>query len=169
MHSLVLLSLLAAFVFPSSVAAQESGTDQFVSDGSTLIPVSPGKDKFAWWSGEALLLVENREDAPVIRVFDREAKEVFRFSLTIPEAAKIMVVNNSLARGSDGMLAVVGRAFSKDSRGSGFLALVSADGQEQTIVQLYPFWPHAVTVAADGTIWVQGTPLSTAGPTGIRT
>ena len=158
MRRLILLSLLATLASPYSnnLAAQEAAAGRFVIEGSTPLPYTPGEGNFSWWRGEALLVAENRLYAPLIRVFDREAKEISRFWLTIPEAGRIMVLNNAIARGPDGILAVVGRAFSTDSRGVGFLAIVSPDGQEQTIVKLYPFSPDTVTVAADGTIWVAG-------------
>jgi hypothetical protein len=53
-------------------------------------------------------------------------------------------------------MAIVGTAYTDDSRGGIFAAWVSRDRQEQTIIRTNPFFPEAVTLASDGTIWVAG-------------
>ena len=167
---LVLTVLTALFVFPLNLfplnqggAAEEPAPGPFVSEGSTRVYLSSGRGAFAWWSGEALLAVENRDFAPVIRVIDREGREISRIPLEIPNARGIRVLNNALARGPDGMIAVIGHADFNDYLGSNFLALLSPDGQRETVVRLSPFNPDAVTVAADGTIWLAGHEFTPAG------
>lgn len=54
------------------------------------------------------------------------------------------------------MLAIAGTAYSDDSRTGTFVAWVSPNQQEQTIIRTSPFFPRAVTIASDGTIWVAG-------------
>jgi len=121
------------------------------------MPLTINKDRIAVWSGGALVFVQDRfSDAPIFRILDRNGAQLSEFRFSIPGAVLINIYDNSVARGSDGALAIVGTAYSDDSRGSMFVAWVSPDGQQQTIIRTNPFFPEAVTLASDGTIWIAG-------------
>jgi hypothetical protein len=116
-----------------------------------------GPDTTAVWSGGALVVVQGRfSGSPTFSTFDREGGLISKQTFTIPEGRVHAVFDHDFARGVDGSLAIVGLGYTADSRGTTFLARVSPDGTNQTIVRLSPFVPRAVTVAVDGTIWVAG-------------
>jgi hypothetical protein len=132
-----------------------ASTVQLMPEGTTTIPFSFVRDTLGVWSGGALLVAQDRlSAAPTFRVFDHDGVEVSRHTFTIPEATHINAY--SFARGWDGSLVVGGSAFTNESRSASFVAWVSPDRQEQTVVRTSPFVVSAVTVAADGTIWVAG-------------
>jgi hypothetical protein len=149
------LLFAVSFGLPSGLAAPG---DDLKEGGSTQLSIEAlGSDAFGVWSGGALLVVKDRfSGAPTFSAFDREGKLISQFTFTIPEARVHIVFDHDFARGADGSLAIVGSAYTADSRGTTFLARVSPDGANQTIVRLSPFDPRAVTVAMDGTIWVAG-------------
>src|SRR5713101_131721 len=136
---------------------QPRTADALTPTGSAQMPLTINKDRIAVWSGGALVFVQDRfSDAPIFRILDRNGAQLSEFRFSIPGAVLINIYDNSVARGSDGALAIVGTAYSDDSRGSMFVAWVSPDGQQQTIIRTNPFFPEAVTLASDGTIWIAG-------------
>lgn len=156
-RGLILFSALvfSLFSWPQISSAQTESSDLLTPSGSTTIPFSFGQGTFARWSGGTLVVVQDRfSRAPTFRVFDREGREISRHTFTIPDAAHINAY--AFARGGDGSLVVGGTAFTRDSRGASFLAWVSQDRSAQTTIRTSPFVISAVTVAADGTIWVAG-------------
>jgi len=161
MRKLFLLTCLftSASVLAGSAFGQASKTATggfHRSRESTEIP-APVSGSFALWSGGAMLVVQDRfSSSPIIQVIDRDGKEVSRFAFGIPGAGRVNLYDNSVARGPKGSMAFVGSAYTNDSRGATFLAMVSSDGETQTVVRLSPFAPQAVTIASDGTIWVAG-------------
>ncbi len=109
------------------------------------------------WSGGAFISVDHaRSEAPIFRVFDENGRQLSEIKLTIPGARLINVYAGRFARGLDGWLAVAGSAYSDDSRGGLFLALLSPDGRDRSLIRLNPFAPLALTVAGDGSIWMAG-------------
>jgi hypothetical protein len=140
----------------SPAAAQ--ATNALVPSGKTEIPfqfVSRSTD--AVWSAGTLLELEDRfSSAPIFRTWDRGGKLLSQIAFTFPSAYHINIYGNSFTHGADGSLAIIGSADTNDAGEILFLACVPPDGQEQTIVRLSNFFPHAVTTAADGTIWVVG-------------
>jgi len=156
-NALSLVLVLLFCFWTSEVAAQFRTADALTPTGSTEMPLTIDNDRIAVWSGGALVFVQDRYSAaPIFRILDRNGTQVSDFRFSIPGAALINIYDNSVARGSDGALAIVGTAYSDDSRGGMFVAWVSPDGQQQTIIRTSPFLPHAVTLASDGTIWVAG-------------
>jgi len=61
-----------------------------------------------------------------------------------------------VAGGADGALAVIGRANNSDSSREPFLAWISPDRKQQNVTQLNPYFPGAVAIAADGSVWTAG-------------
>lgn len=156
--SCLLLSSLLSIVLHSPLSSLAASNDSLAESGSTQLPIeAKGPESLAVWSGGALLIVQYRfSDSPVFSSFDREGKLISQFTFTIPEARVNTVFDRSFARGFDGSVAIVGSAYTADSRGTSYLAWVSPDGMNQNIVRLSPFHAWAVTVAADGAIWVAG-------------
>ena len=162
-HLFLLLLALLLPMWTSELTGQTVTPDALTWQGSTEIPFVFHRGTFGLWSGGALLVVQDRlSGAPVFRVIERDGREISQFTFAIPEASHINVY--AFARGLDGSLAVGGTAYTNDSRGASFLAWVSPDGQEQTVVRLSPFLADAVTVASDGTIWVAGHETQWTGP-----
>lgn len=152
LYSLLGVSLLTSV---SASLAQTASSDLLTPAGSTTVPFRFGSGTLGIWSGGALAVVQDRfSRAPTFRIFDRTGREISRHLFTIPEAAHIN--SYAFAHGWDGTLVVGGTAFTSDGRGTNFLAWVSPDRSEQTIIRTSPFVVSAVTVAADGTIWVAG-------------
>jgi hypothetical protein len=155
--SLLVQSVLVVLVWTGQLSACEPTANALAPTGSTQLPFTLDGDTFAVWSGGALLVVQGRfSRAPVFRTFDRNGNQVSQFTFAIQGAGLINIYDRSFARGWDGSLAIVGSAYSDDSRGASFLALVSPNGSEERVVRLSPFIPRAVTVAWDGTIWLAG-------------
>lgn len=109
------------------------------------------------WSGGSLVLVSDaRSSAPVFRAFDRNGQQIGELTFTLPGASLINIYSGVFARGFDGSFAISGSAYTADSRGTAFLAWVSAGGRRQTVIRTPPFIADAVTMAHDGTIWAAG-------------
>jgi hypothetical protein len=131
--------------------------DTLTPAGSTNMPFNLVDGTFAVWSGGMFVFVQDRcSGAPFFRFFDRNGTQVSEFSFSIPGASLINIYDHSVAVGLDGSLAIVGTAYTDDSRGGAYLAWVSPDRKQQTIIRTSPFWPQTVTLASDGTIWVAG-------------
>jgi hypothetical protein len=140
-------------------AGRAETPDALMVVGSTQlqVPYTFDHSRFALWSGGEFLLVEDRHSSfPTIHILDPKGAEISTFTFSIPGAGPINLWDNSVARGSDGSLALIGTTYFNDSTGVMFVAWVSPDGKEQTIIRTTPFYPRAVTVASDGTIWVAG-------------
>jgi hypothetical protein len=127
--------------------------------GSTELRVVPSLDSYSWWTGGVLVVVEYRSSgAPEFRIVDPQGKEIFRFTLMLPEASGVRLRGNAIARGSDGAFAVIGHTYFHDSGplGDSFLALLSPEGVLREVVRLTPYSPQAVTIASDGATWLAG-------------
>jgi hypothetical protein len=109
------------------------------------------------WSGSAIIQVENpRSAAPIIRAFDRNGQKIGEFTLAIPGANLIKVHSGQFVRGSDGSFALAGHVYTADSRGTSFVAWISAGGTHQTVIRLSPYLVYSIAIAPDGTIWTVG-------------
>lgn len=155
---LMRILLILLFCGLNGLTSRAAAVDTLTPVGSAEIPLTIlDHDTTAMWSGDTLVVVQNRfSAAPDIRFFDRNGSQVSEFTFTIPGATLINIYENSVARGSDGSLAIAGTAYSDDQRGSMFVAWVSADHKEQTVIRTSPFFPGTVTLASDGTIWLAG-------------
>jgi hypothetical protein len=156
-HVLSLLLILLLSLCAGELAARAATADALTPAGSTQMPFTLVSGTFAVWSGGAFMFVQDRfSGAPLFRFYDRNGTQVSQFAFSIPGATRINIYDHSVALGLDGSLAIVGTAFTDDSRGGMFVAWVSPNREEQMIVRTSPFFPRAVTVASDGTIWVAG-------------
>jgi hypothetical protein len=129
---------------------------EFVEKARTEIPALQAARFPPVWTAHALLLAEHSESAaPVFRAFDRTGGRMAEFTLAIPDATLITVLSHRFALGPDGSLAVGGSAYTRDQKGAAFVAWLSADGRPRALTRLSPLAaPDAVTMAADGMIWV---------------
>ena len=152
---LLILPLLSCIDQTVSGAATN---DRLAPAGSMEMPFTIGPSPFATtlWTNGAFVVVEDRYSvAPLLRFFDSNGAQVSQFKFSIPGASRINIYDNSVALGLDKALAIVG-TYLDDSRGAMFVAWVSPDRQHQTVIRTNPFFPAAVTIASDGTIWVAG-------------
>jgi hypothetical protein len=153
----ILLILLLSSSWANKLAAGPAAADSLTPAGSAEMPFTLVSGTIALWSGGAFVFVRDRfSGAPTFRFFDRNGTQVSQFTFSIPEASLINIYDNSVALGLDGSVAIVGTAYTDDSRAGMFVAWVSPDRQKQTIIRTSPFFPRAVAVASDGTIWVAG-------------
>jgi hypothetical protein len=123
------------------------------------VPVSRG-DPVGVWSGNAFLRVERFSSGVLtLHVYDQSGAERQRIAVQVPDARLINIYNNRFARSGDGYLAVSGSAYTNNSRGAVFLAVITPDGEKRTVVRTSPYVPYALVFASDGTIWTAGREL----------
>ncbi|HEY6946693.1 MAG TPA: hypothetical protein VI431_16265 [Candidatus Acidoferrum sp.] len=148
--------ILLGFFLVSAGVGEGQMAPQLVSRGSTEIPALQHGTAGIWSHGAWIVLSDRFSSAPLFWMYDSVGNEISKIQFTVPGAARINIYDNAFARGSDGTLAVIGTAYTNDTRGTTFLAALSPDGQQEMVVRLSPFFPNAVTVASDGTFWVAG-------------
>jgi hypothetical protein len=151
------LSFLLVVLFSGQVS--RAATTELIPGGSVGMPFDLGPDnsKFTTWTNGSFVFAQDRYSAaPLLRFFDRNGTQVSEFQFGIPGAGLINLYDHSVALGLDDSLAIVGTAYLDDSGGAMFVAWVSPDRKEQTVIRTSPFFPEAVTIASDGTIWVAG-------------
>ena len=93
---------------------------------------------------------------PIVRIFDSGGKLTSVIPVTIPESDWIGV--RGAAHGLNGVTAICGYAKDRNAHAAGFIALAlnSNDGTLQRVIRTEPYWPSAVTIAPDGSIWTKG-------------
>jgi hypothetical protein len=139
--------------------AQAQSEKPLPATSSTVMPVIfQHGDVFPMWTGGALLVVQDRFSAsPTVKVIDKNGDVASRFTFAVPGISWGMIFDHCVARGSDGSIVMAGSAAAAtDSRWTSYLAMSAPDGTNKAVVRLFPFWPEAATIAADGTIWVAG-------------
>jgi hypothetical protein len=151
------LSFLLVVLFSGQVS--RAATTELIPGGSMGMPfhLGPGASTYATWTNGSFVFEQDRHSAaPLLRFFDRNGTQVSEFQFSIPGAGLINLGDYSVALGLDDSLAIIGMAYTDDSRGAMFVAWVSPDRKQQTVIRTSPFFPMAVTIASDGTIWVAG-------------
>jgi hypothetical protein len=114
---------------------------------------------FVWaspprWEGNVLVgYVQNHSSSPVIFTIDRDGRRDETL-FTFPGAGLMNI--SDVASSRAGEIALIGSAYTSDSRGTTFIARISADRQHQTVTRVWPYCPSVVTFAADGSIWTIG-------------
>jgi hypothetical protein len=147
------------FLFSSWVGQLRAATTELIPGGSVDMPfhLGPGASTYATWTNGSFVFEQDRHSAaPLLRFFDKNGTQVSEFQFSIPGAGLINLYDHSVALGLDDSLAIIGTAYLDDSGGAMFVAWVSPDRKEQTVIRTSPFFPEAVTIASDGTIWVAG-------------
>ncbi len=107
-----------------------------------------------WSNGALVTFVSNRTISPEILSFDNGGRQLPTLRLTIPDSD--MIDLDDASGGPNGVVAVCGTAYDRSGRGSGFFALLNANGGMATVVRLFPYYPSRITVASDGSIWTAG-------------
>jgi hypothetical protein len=153
-----LISLTVASLIWTAVFAQPQALLTRKSSRVEILRTDDHRGFEPRWDGHMLLGLElNRTSTPIIWTMDENGrKEEVPFS--IPEAGQLLVSN--IAGSPDGTLVLGGSALSTDSRGWGFLGIISPDHAQKTIVRTAPFIPEAIAIAADGVIWSIGWRIS---------
>ena len=103
-----------------------------------------------------MLVIEPQSAVPVVRAFGIDGVQIASFPVIIPEAKSTGVA--AAARGSSGLVAVIGGSFDSEGRHSNFVALFPPDGGMTKIVVLKNYVPMLVAVAPDGSVWTAGIP-----------
>ncbi len=147
------------FLFSSWVGQLRAATTELIPGGAVDMPFDLGSDntKFTTWTNGSFVFVQDRySSTPLLRFFDRNGTQLSEFKFSIPGGGLINLYDHAVALGLDNSLAIIGTAYTDDSRGAMFVAWVSPDRKQQTVTRTSPFFPEAVTIASDGTIWVAG-------------
>jgi hypothetical protein len=145
------------------------GIASLVLDGQTFSPAGRAQvidihtDLVPTWTGGALIAIENQNAAtPIIHMYDETGQEMLPIAFSIPGAQAIHI--QGFSRGSDGTFAVAGWIAGQDLRPKeGFLSLVSPDHRTIQTTRPAPYFPAAVTIAPDGTLWTMGAEMAAAG------
>jgi hypothetical protein len=106
-----------------------------------------------WRWGALYGLDHNRSTEPRLWSADRDGKrEDVWFS--IPGRPLVTVL--SVTGGPDGAIAVSGTANSSDSRAATFVAWISPDRKQQTLIRVGPYMVWSTAIGPDGRIWTTG-------------
>lgn len=159
--SLLPLGVVSRVVLLSVVLYSQNLVAQTVSRSGNAPSLANARDLFvpmwhrsAIWSGKMLLsLDDNLTSAPLVDAIDRDLNHD-ALAFTIPGAPVVNI--RGLGGGYDGSILVCGDATSSDSRRAGFIARISPDRKQRTLIQTEPYRPEAVALAADGVIWAVG-------------
>jgi hypothetical protein len=107
-----------------------------------------------WSNGRLLVLTSNHTGRPVIHVIGKAGNPTSSFALQIPGSDRIIL--KGMGRQPNGGIVAGGFSWTPDGRETTFLAIISADGQNQQTVRTNPYTPYGLAVDSDGTIWTAG-------------
>lgn len=117
-----------------------------------------------WEHGVVVGFYNNDSSGPVIYSIGADGyRNETLFS--VPDGARLHIFD--IAASANGELAIVSSALTADTRGTAFLARISADRTSQTVTRTWPYCPHVVTFAPDGTLWTVGNLKSDDGTKGL--
>src|SRR5579875_1583710 len=152
-HSAIMRFALAACLSTSCVLADDAGYVLTSSTPSTWTSVFTGG---SWrWSHGAFILVDMV--APLTKTFtvvNRDGSISSTWNFSIPDTTHLWVFGYD--RDPTGDLVAAGEAYSYDGKLAPFIAIKPAKSEEVHIIRTYPYWPHLLAVAPDGTIWTAG-------------
>lgn len=95
----------------------------------------------------------NNSSGPVVYTINTEGRRD-ETQFTLRDGVRITIFD--IARAPDGEIAIVASALTADTRGATFVARISHDRKRQIITRTWPYCPHLVTFAADGSVWTIG-------------
>jgi hypothetical protein len=143
--TVVLLGAVHAPAQAPAISSRETSAVEYVHSLGSFVPV--------WGRGGLYGADYNPSDEPIIwRVAPDGKREDIRFSF--PGGHEITITG--IVERPDEGLVITGSAYSDDGKGATLLSIISPDRATKTITRVWPFVPHAVTLAPDGVIWAVG-------------
>jgi hypothetical protein len=108
------------------------------------------------WAGGVIVRVDREKTAtPVLCRFDRTGARLPDLPFSIPGVDVIAIGNIAVAQ--DGRVAVHGSAFDRKlEKYTGFLSLISGDGQQQVTIRTFPYYVNEMVFGPDGVLWTAG-------------
>ncbi len=131
---------------PALTLSPESGT--FTLNG---VDYTHGVTK---WTHGAFVYRTASQTVPTFYVLNRQGEIISSFTPNIPGAVRVWV--HDVDRAPDGSIVFSGSSYSTEGQSVPFLCWISADGQSSHVVRTAPYWPYALTVAPDRSIWTSG-------------
>lgn len=115
-----------------------------------------------WRDGVLVVLDSSHGSRIGITVYDRNGQRTSNMAFAVPGATYVTV--RGFSRGTDGAIALCGSLTDGDGRAGAYVGWISAAGTETQVIRTSPFVAWRVAVAADGTIWTQGSELRPRAP-----
>ena len=135
----------AAFVFEKDVATQVDLADK----------------PLPRWRDGVMALIETRSGAQIgISVFVGQERSHLTFA--VPGASYLTV--RGFNRGADGTVALCGSLTDAAGRSGSYVGWISPANQETHVIRTSPFVAIKVALAADGSIWTQGSEIRPRAP-----
>ena len=119
-------------------------------------------ERYPHFTWGAMVGVESNRTATPRIVSAPFGKSLDTKVFTIPGADTIVV--ESASTGPSGGLAVCGTAYDSTGKASGFLGLLGRGDADFRVIRLYPYFPHTLAVASDGSIWTSGDEMIDSDP-----
>ena len=117
----------------------------------SLTPDIVGHSNRYWENG---YLAVREAEAPVVHLFDRSGRKLWKRTVAIPDAVTSGLL--PVAIWPDGTVAVAGGARSSDGALAGFVAWIDASGKITKVLRTTPFIAWYMTVTPDGNLWALG-------------
>lgn len=106
------------------------------------------------WAGGSLLGVEDSHTkAPVLYLVDRQGKRD-EFLFSIPGSSLVGISGITLAQ--EGTIGLCGGVLSSEASGTRYIAVISPDHRQQTLIRTWPYQASQIALAPDGSIWTAG-------------
>jgi len=142
------LFALASLAFSADAASfkliRQGGTDALDAAASA----THGHIK---WSHGAFLYVDYIAGIPpYFLTLDREGKLISSATLSMPALVR------DFDRAADGSIVLAGVTSSSYGEQKPFLAWIAADGKTERNIPMSPYYPSAISLAPDGTLWTLG-------------
>jgi hypothetical protein len=109
-----------------------------------------------WSHGGFLYVIPNQVQhrPPTFHSLDRSGKIVSTVDLQLPDSADTWF--GGFDKANDGTIAFAGGTYSVDGKGAPLIALLSAETKAEQIIRTYPYYPHMIGFADDGSLWTLG-------------
>jgi hypothetical protein len=147
-------TLFAVLLFSCGLYAQAPKAPRaLVYESEAWIPGVPLDHTPDYSGGMVVSCNPCRAKEPILFTIDRQSR---RDELVFELKGSGYVSVEGIAAGPDGALAVAGYGMSGSFQFASFIAWISPDRKRQIVNRTWPFFPYAVTVAPDGTIWAVG-------------
>ena len=159
MRRIALFLLAAAVCIGHSQALAAEASFVFEKDVSTQVDLAD--KRLPRWRDGSMVLIDTSERAQIgISVFVGQERSHLTFA--VPGASYITV--SGFNRGSDGTVALCGSLTDAEGRTGAYVGWISSAGQEAHVIRTSPFVATRVAIAADGSIWTQGSEIRPRAP-----